>query len=235
MVEIIRPIESGSTEPFYCRLEDDQLYAVKGRQALPHGLMAEVYAGMIGTAMGLPVPPFAVADVSRSLLENFPGPSALQSLGEGPAFASLWQEPVETLAPSLVPLINRELLALTYFFDHWIGNGDRALTELGGNANLLYRFADKKVFVFDHNLAFWANYSSEELKTHVGNSAWKVCKGNQRFHTELLVGLGSAWSAVGGLENELPEEWLDGMPDFPEVALSFLRRVDTQEFWDELG
>lgn len=57
--EIIAPTSSGMTQPYLCRLSDDQLYAVKGKRAQAHGLLAEVYAAVLGQALGLPIPDYA--------------------------------------------------------------------------------------------------------------------------------------------------------------------------------
>jgi hypothetical protein len=58
-----------------------------------------------------------------------------------------------------VPLPQRrDVLA----FDWWIHNGDRTLTEKGGNANLLWDPTDEgRLVVIDHNLAFDPAFSEQ--------------------------------------------------------------------------
>lgn len=54
-------------------------------------------------------------------------------------------------------------------FDWWVRNGDRNLTAMGGNPNLLWNPEDGgALVVIDHNLAFDPDFSKKDfLKLHV--------------------------------------------------------------------
>jgi len=233
--EIVRPTTSGMTEPFQCRLEDDELYAVKGRGALARGLLAEMYAAELGRSLGLPIPNFVLASVSRALIEVHPDPRVASAIGVGTGFASQWQEPVENLTMPLLPALNRPLLAKVYVFDHWIMNSDRTLTEHGGNSNLLVRLSDRSLVVIDHNLAFSTSHSAEDLRLHACRQAWMDLKGNMLFKPELLTQMQQAMTAVSDLHEALPDEWLEAEPTFPTEVSAALNRVNDDVFWDELG
>ncbi len=168
VVEIIRPLQSGMTNPYQCRLDDDQIYAVKGKDALPEGLLAEVCAAVLGRAVGLPIPDFAITEIPKALIENSEDSTMASSLGAGIGFASLWQDACDPLTPTIRDRQSAKFLATLYAFDHWIANGDRSLGDDDGNPNLMYKFADKRVIVFDHNLAFKTNYNASELTVHAG-------------------------------------------------------------------
>jgi len=54
-------------------------------------------------------------------------------------------------------------------FDWWVHNGDRTLTDLGGNSNLLWNpNSGGQLVVIDHNLAFDPAFSKEAFcRLHV--------------------------------------------------------------------
>ncbi len=181
VVEIIRPLKSGMTQPYQCRLEDDQLYAVKGLGALPEGLLSEVCAASLGKAMGLPIPDFVIAEIPASLIRVSGDAEVSRSLGVGTGFASHWQNACEPLTPTIRDRQRPEFLATLYAFDHWIANGDRSLGDEEGNPNLLYSLTDKKLVVFDHNLAFSTSYRAAELAFHAGRRSWQAIGGSGGF------------------------------------------------------
>ncbi|MEI8635068.1 hypothetical protein P4S72_29545 [Vibrio sp. PP-XX7] len=62
---------------------------------------------------------------------------------------------------------------LLFLFDYWIKNGDRNLTQNGGNPNLFIRSDLQSFIVLDHNLAFDVDHDEtfNDLKgLHVGSS-----------------------------------------------------------------
>lgn len=232
--EIVRPLASGTTEPFQCRLEDDQLYAVKGRGAMARGLLAEAYSAVLGQALALPIPPFVLARLSKGLVASSPAENVGRSLGAGVAFGSLWQQPVEDVSMASLKSFDAEMRAKLYVFDHWIKNGDRALSEHGGNANLLISLTTRTLIVIDHNLAFSTNYSPVELNFHACRSAWANARTDMFFRDVMKKQLEQALTSIVGLETDLPEEWLEVEPTFPQEVLDTLSRVNDEAFWDEL-
>jgi len=235
VVEIIRPIKSGYTQPYQCRLEDDQIYAVKGCGALTEGLLAEVCAASIGQAMGLPVPDFVIAELPAELIMTSGDPELVRSIGIGLGFASLWQNACEPLTPTIRDRQSPELLATLYAFDHWIGNGDRSLGEEEGNPNLLYDLSDKKLIAFDHNLAFSTGYNPLELAVHAGRRSWQAIGRSNSFIPGLVGKMATSRLAFNAMVGDLPDEWIEERPDFSAIAAARLDRYLTTEFWAELG
>ncbi|MEE4453738.1 HipA family kinase [Novosphingobium resinovorum] len=133
IVEIVRPTDSGVTQPYQCRLADDNLYAVKGRGATARGLMAEIACATLGRAIGLPIPDFCIGVMDEKLLEASGDSYVSSSLGAGECFASLWIEPTDVFSLSMKRHVDIKELAKLFVFDHWINNGDRTLTPMGGN------------------------------------------------------------------------------------------------------
>lgn len=235
IVEVIQPLKSGFTQPYLCRLDNDQLYAVKGRSALPEGLLAEACAATLGQAMGLPIPDFVIAEIPPALIAAYSDAELANSLGVGLGFASLWQNACEPLTPAIRDQQSPTFLATLYAFDHWIANGDRSLGAEEGNPNLLYKLEDKKLVVFDHNLAFSSSYVAEELGAHAGRRSWTAIGRSREFLQDLREKMARSREVLNGLVGDLPDEWLDERPDFVAGANRTLDRSANPQFWAELG
>ena len=222
------------TQPYQCRLDDGNLYAVKGRQATHRGLIAEVIAASLGQRIGLPIPEFSICEVSRVLSEHDSRSVALRALGTEPCFASSWVEPSEVFGLSMAKLVGDELLAQIYIFDHWIRNGDRTLTPRGGNVNLLMSLADDQLIAFDHNLAFSPSHDNDDLSLHVGRSAWSRAKNMPGFRDRFTTQGLKALADYDQIFDQLPEEWLVEIPDIKKEISIALDRISADAFWTEL-
>lgn len=63
--------------------------------------------------------------------------------------------------------VNDKLKTDILLFDVWVMNGDRTLSEQGGNVNLLYDTTlDKPIVVFDHNLALDKDENDINIRLH---------------------------------------------------------------------
>ena len=69
IVEIIGRSEQGFTRPYICRCGDGDVYFVKGRSATRRGLVNEWLCANLAQAFGLPIAPFALAEVPQELIE----------------------------------------------------------------------------------------------------------------------------------------------------------------------
>lgn len=230
--ELIRKLDSGMTEPVLCNLSDDNLYAVKGRNALTYGLLAEAYAARLAQLIKLPVPNWSIANVDEGIISA--SGTTYRSLGAGPAFASLWRDTAQPLAPSMINDANRDVLAKLYVFDHWIGNSDRTLTEHGGNPNVFVDLSGNNLFIIDHNLAFSRTHVANELELHAGRASWKMKRTEIVFVEELRAALLEARMTIKEFDANLPWQWVDEEPNFDSNVQSFLARAERDSFWDEL-
>lgn len=234
VVEIIGPVKSGFTQPYLCKLDDENLYVVKGRSALPEGLLAEVCAAILGISIGLPVPDFAIADLPAELISSSGDPELVNYLGSGVGFASLWQNACVPLTPTMRDHQNPAVLATLYAFDHWIANGDRSLGDEDGNPNLLIQLSEKRLVVFDHNLAFNPKHRPAELVTHAGLKGWQATGRSTGFIPNLQGRMRSARKALDQLLGHLPDEWTDERPGFLDTLGTILDRSEAKDFWAEL-
>lgn len=231
----MRPIESGMTQPYLCQLADERLYAVKGRAALNKGLIAEVVSGWLGQNLGIPVPYFALGDLPRSLLECYDNPELSRSIGSGTLFASLWQEPVEAMVMPLLRQMPSETLATIYAFDHWIMNGDRTLSEHGGNPNLMIELDSNSLIAIDHNLAFSERYNPSELALHACREAWFGKSRDFIFCDQLHENMHRTIADIDEIFDQIPDQWVEEELDFLDLIRRTLNRVNDLVFWEELS
>ncbi|MCK5801606.1 MAG: hypothetical protein KAI66_02180, partial [Lentisphaeria bacterium] len=84
---VIRRAEKGITRPFLCEDDEGKQYWCKGHDAGKAALCHEWLAGRIAQDLGLPIPPFAQAEVPRELVE-YSGVTGIEDLGSGTVFAS---------------------------------------------------------------------------------------------------------------------------------------------------
>lgn len=206
--EFTAPAGSGATEPYICRLSDDEFYYVKGRDIRCQGLVNEYICAHLGKSLGLPIPDFEIAR-----LPNFPANAAQYGLpvrlGFGPVFASRRVEALAELDSTTAKRVPEELRLDIAAFDLWVGNEDRTLTEFGGNPNLFWELRHDSVIVLDHNLAFDPNFSidkllelhvfREELQAIIDDAQLRIA-----YRARFLQALAD-WSAVLA---GIPDDWL---------------------------
>ncbi len=206
IVEIIRRSEQGVTRPFICRADDDAIYYVKGAGAGWKALIAEWMAGHLGRHLGQPVPRFDLAEVPGSLL-RYSSREDLSDLGKAPAFASREVPFAEELRFEQIADIPMERQALTLLFDCWSGNGDRTLSESGGNPNVLWTPADSQMHLIDHNLAFDGDPLAAIKEHHVFRNA--ATAWNADFRRRTTERMRAAMAETPLWWNSMPEEWLE--------------------------
>jgi hypothetical protein len=206
ITEIISRSEQGATRPFICRADDGGRYYVKGAGAGRKALIAEWIAGNIAREMGLPVPPFALAEVPVMLL-RYSSRGDLAEMGSAPVFASRAVEFAEELRFEHVRRIPAEQQAWTLIFDCWVTNGDRMLSENGGNPNVLWTPGDGRMHLIDHNLAFENDPLPSLKDNHVFGPARTFWSGD--FRATANARMRAAIQKVPEWWAALPEEWID--------------------------
>ncbi|AQZ51113.1 hypothetical protein Mame_01768 [Martelella mediterranea DSM 17316] len=205
--EVLRRSDQGKTEPYICRGSDNKIYFVKGKSAGYDSLVKEWVAGQLGRRLGLPIPRFSIVVVPRELYEA--GRSgALSGLGFGSLFGSENVENANEISFVNVEKAPAELKRDIAAFDWWIKNGDRTLTDAGGNPNILWLEATRRLFVIDHNLAFDEEVTlTSQLECHIfRKSLAEICDDaglrdhyNTRFDNALLD--------LPRILGDIPERW----------------------------
>ncbi|HPS08449.1 MAG TPA: hypothetical protein PLG22_13000 [Kiritimatiellia bacterium] len=215
------------SRPFKVRAEDGHLYFIKGcgpgwtRRELCH----ELLAARLAEAVGLPVAPFAMLDVSPTILEFCTVPG-VEDLRAGPAFGSQKVD-ASSLPPVAVKSVPEELRWKLLLFDWWIQNEDRILGEMGGNVNLLWSPEGRLLTVIDHNNAFDAGFNEAAFfEGHVFRA--ERDKVPAPYLLEQSQAFGKAAARFAELTGDLPDEWVEhhgSTGDFkPESAIEILGR-----------
>lgn len=209
IVEVVRRSEQGFTKPYICVSENQAKYFVKGRSATRKGQINELICAKLADQFELPIANHQIVEVPEEIMSLSTKGLDLADLGVGPAFgseavllseltyASIEQVPVSTQQDVLI-------------FDWWVRNGDRCLSERGGNPNLFWNPIDSELVVIDHNLAFENGLNKQEFaQSHVfKNEVTRSLSGDffrkGEFEGRMTAALG-IWDAI---LLSIPEEWL---------------------------
>lgn len=213
----VTPLREGGSLPAIVEADDDGMYVLKFRGA-GHGaraLTAELIAGEIARALGLPVPELVFADVDADLARTEPDPEihalirdsaglnlALDYLPGSVAFDPVVEKPAADLASRIV------------WFDAYISNVDRSAR----NTNML--MWHRKLWLIDHGSslyfhhtpAWWTNPLRARdpfplIKDHVLlRAASTVDAADAAFASRLTPDL------LSGIVGLVPAAWLDGGP-----------------------
>jgi hypothetical protein len=240
IIEIMGRSNQGMTRPFICCGDDGHTYFVKGRGATRRSQICEWIAGHLALKLHLPIAPFEIVEVSPELL-SIASDEASRELGEGPAFGSRKSMVVE-LSKSQLPHVSAEVQRDVLAFDWWVRNGDRNLTETGGNPNLFWDVEKQLLVVIDHNQAFDPNFSTTDFFAfHVFSGQRHALFGDwvlrQEYNTRLAAAMVD-WSAIChtipptwwfiDVEQTIPTEF-----DLNEIRTSLMRFQD-ESFWSQL-
>jgi hypothetical protein len=237
--EVLKRSHQGVTQPYICRGADEKLYFVKGKGAGYSSLVKEWIAGQLAIRLGLPIPPFRIVTVPPELYETG-REGALRDLGAGLLFGSENVESANEISfvnvQQAPEVVKRDVAA----FDWWIQNGDRTLSDTGGNPNILWSETERRLVVIDHNLAFDETVTLNTLlEGHIFRSSLSdICddvllqeRYNELFDEALLD--------LPEILGDIPERWhyVDDACTV-EISLSLRRVEDTLKrhrvpaFWE---
>jgi hypothetical protein len=237
IVEVMRRSDQGMTRPFICRADNGKTYFVKGRDAGRRSQICEWIAGCLARQLKLPIAPFEIVNVPEELL-NLSLELDLSELGAGPAFASLEQQVTE-LTITGMEHIPPKLQQDVWMFDWWIKNGDRSLTERGGNPNLFWEPSKKELVVIDHNMAFDMSTEPDDFfKFHVFSDQANLLASDINYQQEYNGKFQFALKAWSDILREVPEPWwyLDAEMTVPvdfstDAVYELLMRYQHNDFW----
>jgi len=232
IVEIIKVAVQGTTKPFLCRGEDEQLYYVKGRTAGLRGQFCEWVVAHLAQAFGLPIPPYRLVEVPAELLAE--GSEEHQILGSGLAFASLARTQAQWFEGSFVSEVPADLRRAVIAFDWWVKNSDRVFD----NPNLLWSPAEKELVVIDHAFSFDEEFwPTIFLQYHVFKDDWNSITENFAVQHELQARMEKAILKWEEALNNAPPSWKKaaGVPggDLLDCASAFeiLSRCNKDNLW----
>jgi hypothetical protein len=171
----VTPLREGGSLPAIVEADDDGLYVLKFRGAGqgPKALIAELVAGELGRALGLPVPEIVFVELDSALARTEPDPE-IQDLIRASAGLNLALDylPGSITFDPLVDSAAPELASAVVWFDALVTNVDRTAR----NTNILSWH--RKLWLIDHGAALyfhhdWANYLERsqsrfpQIKDHV--------------------------------------------------------------------
>lgn len=160
----VAPLREGGSLPGLVEADDDGLYVLKftGAGQGPKALVAEVIAGELGRALGLPVPEQVIADLDISLAAAEPDPEvqALLAHSEGPNLGVDFLPGALAFDAAAGPSLDPELAAEVVWFDAYTMNIDRTPR----NPNLL--LWHRRPWLIDHGAALYVQHTWREPAVH---------------------------------------------------------------------
>ena len=160
----LTPFREGGSLPGLVEADDDGLYVVKFRGAAqgPRALVAEVIAGELGRALGLPVPELVLVDIDPALAGVEPDPWVGELLERSPGInlgldflpGSLTFDPRADGRPD--PALAADIV----WFDALVTNTDRSPR----NPNLLSWH--RRLWLIDHGAALFIHHSWLDPDAH---------------------------------------------------------------------
>ena len=157
----VAPLREGGSLPGLMEADDDGLYVTKFRAAGQgeRALVAEVVAGELARAIGLPVPELAIVEVAPALGLAEPDPE-IQDLIVGSPGENLGMDFLPGALPMAVPsdpAVDADLAADVVWFDALVTNVDRTPR----NPNLLVWHG--RLYLIDHGASFFRQHGERPL------------------------------------------------------------------------
>jgi hypothetical protein len=154
----VTPLREGGSLPAIVEADDDGLYVLKfsGSGQGPRALIAELVAGELGRALGLPVPELVFAELDAELARTEPDPEIhaliLDSAGLNLALDYL---PGSVTYDPVTQRIDPALASRIVWFDAFISNVDRTAK----NTNIL--LWHKKPWLIDHGASLYFHHATD--------------------------------------------------------------------------
>src|SRR6185295_6957802 len=148
----VTPLREGGSLPAIIEADDDGMYVLKFRGAGqgPRALIAELVAGEIARAAGLPVPEIVLAELDPELARTEPDPE-IQDLIRASAGLNLALDylPGSVTFDPLAEQTDADLASRIVWFDAFVTNVDRTPR----NANML--MWHRRLWLIDHGAALY--------------------------------------------------------------------------------
>jgi hypothetical protein len=227
-VRYVTPLREGGSLPAIVEADDDGLYVLKFRGAGqgPRALIAELVAGELARAAGLPVPEIVFACVDADLARTEPDAEiqdlirasagaadgshglnlALDYLPGSVGFDPLAWQPDAALASQIV------------WFDAFVSNLDRTAR----NTNMLVWH--RKLWLIDHGAALYFHHSSPDYAARA-HSPFAAIKDHVLLPFASELGAADAamtarltGARIAAVTALVPDDWLDDDPAFANKA-----------------
>ena len=211
----LTPFREGGSLPGLVEADDDGLYVVKFRGAAqgPRALVAEVIAGELGRAIGLPVPELVLVDMDPALAGVEPDPWVAELLLRSPGInlgldylpGSMTFDPRADARP------DPDLAANIVWFDALVTNTDRSPR----NPNILSWH--KRLWLIDHGASLFIHHTWFDPDAHARRPLSTIAS---HILLPYASGLGEAHDRLAPLVTDevlenvthvVPEAWLEAV------------------------
>jgi len=228
----VLPLREGGSLPAIVEADDFGMYVVKFRGAGQglRALVAELIAGEIGRALGLPIPEIIFIEIDAALGRNEPEYEIRRLLNASAGLnLALDYLPGSTMFdPAARDSVHPAEASLAVWFDAFILNVDRTAR----NANLLVWH--RKLYLIDHGAALYFHHNWETMPRKIASPfpeieqhillPWASCieeagiQARAKLTREVLV----------RIVEQVPDEWLEVGPEELNAAQ---RRAAYLEFF----
>ena len=219
----VEPLREGGSVPAIVEADDDGTYVLKFRGAAqgPRALIAELLAGEIGRALGLPVPEIAFVELDPVLARSEPDPEIQELIAtSGGLNLAIDYLPgsfgFDALDARIIP---PDLASAIVWFDAYVTNVDR--TPRNPNILLWHR----RPWLIDHGASLYFHHNWRDYRERIA-SPFSQIRGHvllrraaalEEADTRLRPLLDPA--LLGALVDAVPEEWLETTrPVYPSPA-----------------
>jgi hypothetical protein len=223
----VTPLREGGSLPGLVEADDDGLYVLKFRGAGQgvRALIAEVLAGELGRAIGLPVPELVLVELDPALGKAEPDPEIKELIDRSPG-RNLGVDFLPGALPfdaGLSQPPDPDLAAAIVWFDAIVTNPDRTAR----NPNLLVWH--RRIWCIDHGAALYVHHAWREPDAHAARPferisdhvllpyASSISDADARLASVLDLG------TIRALVESLPADWLIEAPADEGLAVEATR------------
>ncbi len=213
----VTPLREGGSLPAIVEADDLGLYVLKFRGAGqgPLALVAELVAGEIGRALGLPVPELVLVEVDAVLGRNEEDPE-IRDLLRASVGVNLGLDylPGSATFDAAADRVEADLASSTVWFDAFVTNVDRTPR----NPNLLWWH--KSLYLIDHGASLYFHHNWPSLETMARSRFAAIrdhvllpwASGLEAADRRLRSRLDAA--LCGRVVEQVPADWLLPQPGF---------------------
>lgn len=217
-VRYVVPLREGGSLPAIVDGDNGEQYVLKFRGAGQgaKAIVAELIAAGLATALGLPVPPYAVLELEKGFGEAEPDPEIQDLLrgsiglnfGLGYLPGALGYDPVAD-----EDMVAEELASDIVWFDAYISNVDRTVR----NPNLLI-WRDK-LWLIDHGASLYFHHTGGDWTQRAADRFTYIEKHILLARATMLEASDARLSAlltkevIEAVVADVPDEWLDEEPE----------------------
>ena len=216
----VTPLREGGSLPAIVEADDDGMYVLKFRGAGqgPKALIAELIAGEIGRALGLPVPEIVFVELDPALGRNEPDGEiqALVTASAGLNLALDYLPGALNFDPLSIPSIDPALASAVVWFDAYVTNVDRTPR----NTNLLVWH--RKLWLIDHGAALyfhhsWADYLARSHSPFTAIKDHVLLPAAAELHTaDQTLAPRVTPALIEAIVASIPDDWLGTEPSFAD-------------------